>query len=378
MFLFLLLLATLIGLLTFSGRAIFIWLRLFSPINPRGFGLLYAFLVLVVLAAFVASRFSHSSVPRIILRIAHYGLGALLYLVMIVGFVGLIILLARLARLLPSPLPRAIVAWAGAICLAAIVGLNLYGSLNATLIRTQRYTVQLGNGQPGVDAIQITLVSDLHLGYVIEEDHLAKVVAAINKTQPELVCLAGDIFDGDITALAAPDRLQALLGSIKAELGVYACLGNHDAGPHYEQMLEFLAGAGIRVLLDEAVVIDNRLLLAGRRDASPIGGQGAARAALATYIEPQDLPVIVIDHQPGSSAEYEEATDLVLAGHTHKGQMFPFNLITKAVYLVDYGYHAAEDGPQFIVTSGAGTWGPPLRVASNNEIVVIQVLLPKR
>ena len=68
----------------------------------------------------------------------------------------------------------------------------------------------------------------------------------------------------------------------------------------------------------------------------------------------------------------------MLSGHTHKGQLFPFNLITNAVYVVDYGYYAADNGPQFIVTSGAGTWGPPLRVASNNEIATIEIQFPKR
>ena len=86
-----------------------------------------------------------------------------------------------------------------------------------------------------------------------------------------------------------------------------------------------------------------------------------------------------MDHQTGNIRDYGEETDLILCGHTHKGQMFPFNLITDAVFDVDYGYYRASvDSPQVIVTSGAGTWGPPQRVATDNEVAEILVMLPVR
>ncbi|MFQ9651088.1 MAG: hypothetical protein ACLRZZ_13470 [Enterocloster sp.] len=134
--------------------------------------------------------------------------------------------------------------------------------------------------------------------------------------------------------------------------------GNHDAGPSYDRMMEFLSEAGVRVLQDEAVVIDSRFVLAGRKDSFPIGGQGERRGSLELPERTEDLPVIVMDHQPGNIRDYGKETDLILCGHTHKGQMFPFNLITDAVFDVDYGYYRASvDSPQVIVTSGAGTWG---------------------
>lgn len=177
-----------------------------------------------------------------------------------------------------------------------------------------------------------------------------------------------------MTALSDPLKLQALFGSIESEYGVYACLGNHDAGATYREMLAFLDGAGVQVLMDEAAVIDGRFVLAGRRDSFPIGNQGEPRKGLEGVPEAADLPLIVLDHQPGNIGEYGGDVDLILCGHTHRGQMFPFNLVTDAVFDVDYGYYRAGDAtPQVIVTSGAGTWGPPLRVGTDNEVVEINL-----
>ena len=117
--------------------------------------------------------------------------------------------------------------------------------------------------------------------------------------------------------------------------------------------------------------------MAGRKDSFPIGGQGDKREKLTLPAKAGELPVIVMDHQPGNIRDYGEETDLILCGHTHQGQMFPFNLITNAVFDVDYGYYrASDDSPQVIVTSGAGTWGPPQRVATDNEVAEILVMLP--
>jgi len=85
-----------------------------------------------------------------------------------------------------------------------------------------------------------------------------------------------------------------------------------------------------------------------------------------------NMPLVVIDHTPSNIEQYGSEIDLVLAGHTHRGQIFPFNLMTKAIFTVDYGHYQKDtDSPHFIVTSGVGTWGMPMRVGTNNEIVSI-------
>ncbi|HIU77347.1 MAG TPA: metallophosphoesterase, partial [Candidatus Pelethocola excrementipullorum] len=352
------------GLTVNAGRQIFLWLKLiWEGVNPLAYGIIFGVLVLATVAAFIASRVPDIGVPRIVFLIGHHALGVLVYLIMIVNIVSLLLLLGRLVHLIPSPMPGAVGLVSGTFSLLLIAGLTIYGAVHASNIQTSRYTVQIGQTQTKADSLRIALISDIHLGYVIEEKHLAKVVEAVNAINPDVICITGDIFDGDMTSLSNPEKLQALFREMDATYGVYACLGNHDAGASYEQMLEFLSGADIQVLMDEAIVIDERFILAGRRDSRPIGGQGDAREALKGLPETKELPVIVMDHQPENISEYGSEADLILSGHTHQGQMFPLNLITNAISDVNYGYYRASDGsPQIIVTSGAGTWGPPERV----------------
>lgn len=378
-------LLVIIGLFVNAGRQTFLWLRLiFKNIHPIVYGLVFGLMVGVVFAAFIASRVPGSNVPRSIFLVGHYALGALVYLVMIVNVASLFLLLGRVVKIIPSPMPHNIGLITGAIVLLLVAGLTIYGGVHGTTIQTKRYTVEIGQEQTQealdskADSLRIALISDIHLGYVIEENHLAKVIRAVNAMNPDVICIVGDTFDGDMTSLSNPEALQSLFRKLDAKYGVYACLGNHDAGASYKQMLEFLSEADIQVLMDEAVVIDGRFVLAGRRDSRPIGGQGDAREALKGLPKRKELPVIVMDHQPANISEYGSEADLILCGHTHKGQMFPFNFITNALFDVNYGYYRASPAaPQVIVTSGAGTWGPPARVGSDNEVVEITVVFPE-
>lgn len=374
-------LLSLIGLLVNTARKIFIWLRpLLVGVSPLIYGIMYGIVISAILTFFVVSRIPNNGVPRIIIRIAHYALGFFVYIMLFVNFVDLLLFLAKILRLVPRTLSQQTSLIIGSAVLLIAVGLSIYGMIHSLSIKTRSYEVKLHQLREGEesDSIKIALISDIHLGYIIEENQLKKIVKAVNDVKPDIVCIAGDIIDGDMTSLKAPDALQAILAEIKASYGVYACLGNHDAGASYQDILKFLEGANVRVLQDEAVVIDNRFVIAGRKDSSPIGGQGDKRGEFKIPVGAEKLPVIMMDHQPANIREYENNADLILAGHTHKGQMFPFNYITNAMFDVDYGYYQRpNNGAQVIVTSGAGTWGPPQRVASDSEVVSIKVLFPK-
>lgn len=367
--------AALIGLFANAGRKIFLWLGpVFAGISPVIYGILYGIVITGVLGIFVVSRAPGNGVPRVIIWAGHYGLGFIIYMMLLVNFVDLLIFLGRFFHVLPVLLSRKSACAIGTVTLLAAAGLSVYGAYHGSVIQTHHYTVSIPEKSAGGRPLRIALISDLHLGYVIEEKHVEKIVTAVNALNPDIICIAGDIFDGDATALSDSVKLQNLLREMEAGYGVYACLGNHDAGKTYDKMLDFLSGAGIYVLQDEAVIIDNRVVLAGRKDSSPIGGQGAGRMAFQWPGESKNLPVIVLDHQPSNISEYGKDADVILCGHTHRGQMFPFNLVTNAAFDVDYGYYrASEDSPQVIVTSGAGTWGPPQRVGTDNEVADILI-----
>ena len=157
-------------------------------------------------------------------------------------------------------------------------------------------------------------------------------------------------------------------------------------GGHYTDipadLLETLYEMGYTVigetlLADEYAVIDNRLVLAGRLDASPIGGfDGRRRAPLESVLAgaPEGLPVVVMDHNPAGASSYGSGVSLVLSGHTLKGQVFPGGLITGMMYDVDHGHWQKDAAaPHVIVTSGVGTWGMPMRVGTDSEVVTIRL-----
>jgi predicted MPP superfamily phosphohydrolase len=249
----------------------------------------------------------------------------------------------------------------------------VYGRYNASQIKFVSYDIQTKKSLSA--EIKIVLISDLHLGAVNSEKNLSKIVQGINSLEPDIVCIAGDIFNNNIDALQNPSEAIALLKSVTAKYGVYACLGNHDGGKTFKEMTRFLEQSNIKLLNDDHVAIDGRLVLTGRVDSRPIGGfDGLKRKNFADINVPAntDLPVVVMEHNPSNLGQYGNEIDLILSGHTHRGQIFPANLVTKVMYVTHYGrYQKDDNSPHVIVTSGAGIWGMPMRIGSNNEIVMI-------
>lgn len=261
----------------------------------------------------------------------------------------------------------------GIVILTAVT--VIWGGIHARQIRRLTYEIPLSTCSRELEEMNIVLISDLHLGAVGSEGRLETIVEEINALEPDILCIAGDFFDSDYAAISDPDRAMQTLRKLKAAHGIYACLGNHDAGATYPQMAAFLESCGIRTLNDAYTVIGDSLILAGRLDASPIGGFGGlVRSEDFRIPNEENLPVIVLDHNPARADQYGEEIDLVLSGHTHKGQIFPGSLITGGMYTVDHGHYRPESGPQVVVTSGVGYWGMPIRIGTDCEIVTIRLV----
>ena len=263
------------------------------------------------------------------------------------------------------------------LCALTIV----YGVLHARSIKTVNYNITL-QGAAYNEQLRIVLVSDLHIGSLIGEAWIGRIVDTVNKAQPDMVCIAGDIFDGNIDAIRDLPGVISRLRSINAPLGVYAVLGNHDIdrmsinGTTTERIEEILKAAGIVLLKDDVREIRENLYIAGRKDARPIG-MSADRLSAGELCAGLNGTVIMLDHQPTEFAQIEQAgVDLLFCGHTHKGQVFPSTLITRSIFKnagsTYYGYWQGKT-MQAVVTSGAGIWGPPLRIGTNSEIAVINL-----
>lgn len=350
----------------YLAKRIHQFLRHFFPKLPVSVMIgLFFLLVLVLTLGFARSMLPLPAPVKQALGVANAGwMGIFIYLLLSFALADAAFLLVRLF----CPVDRFPFLAAALILTAAVC---CYGFSHAAQIRQKDYDITV----PGAQDMTVVLISDLHLGAVGSEKRLPEIVHKINALEPDLVCIAGDFFDSDYAAIRDPEAAEATLKALRATWGVWACLGNHDAGATARDMRAFLERCGIGVLQDEYTVLDGKIVLAGRLDGAPIGGYGGlTRQPLSLEGADAALPVIVMDHNPAFIHEYGPEYDLILCGHTHRGQLFPASLVTDWMYTVDYGYYRADaDSPQVIVSSGVGTWGMPMRVGTDSELVKIHL-----
>ncbi len=343
----------------------------FPSLDPVLFGLIFALFPIASVITFYSHRF-----PVKFKKVVDW-IGGIFMLVFMFSFVfWLIYDVGRLILRcfgINSTLFGKYGGFAVAILTAALI---IPGFIRYLKVRVVRYKVDLCHDIGG--NLNAVLISDVHLGAVNSERHLRKIVRIINEQDPDVVFIAGDTFNNNFFAITDPESTSALLRSIKSRYGVYACLGNHDAGNTYHYMADFLEKSGIKLLNDESVDVAGRFTVLGRIDPEPMCGfdEDTVRCDIKTIEEKMsfDLPVIVLDHNPSKIREYDSKYDLILGGHTHHGQMFPGNLFTHMLFKVDYGYYRERsDLPAVIVSSGAGVWAMPYRTASACEVVVIDI-----
>lgn len=339
------------------------WLGTCNPLFRKtgicvAISLAYVFLVASLLIAFFLPI---GPARRIMKLISNYWLGILLYLILAVLMADAI---CFLLFLITKRRLKCRTAAAGGICAMVVLVLSAWGAYNAHIIQVTPYEITVNKDGGRLENLNVVLAADLHLGYNIGTAHMMQMVDKINEQNADLVVFAGDIFDNEYEALDDPEELIAVLQKIQSKHGVYACYGNHDveekilAGFTFGgnkkkessiQMDEFLERAGIHLLQDEAVLIDDSFYLYGRPDAQRPGRGINMRKTAAELMGELDTekPVIVIDHEPKELQELADAgVDIDLCGHTHDGQMFPANLITALMWENSYGYlKKSEKGP---------------------------------
>lgn len=334
-----------------------------------------------------------ASLHRILKVTSNYFLGIFMYILMIVLSADIIRLILKYVFHASWIHSRVAFAIAGAICIFSVLLISIRGIYHAKHINVTPYEVTVDKSAGELDSLKIVFIADTHFGYNAGTIHAKEIVKKINKQNPDLVCIAGDIFDNEYDAIRSPEKLSKVLRSIKSTYGVYACWGNHDLNEailagftfHHKgdnisdvkdpRMNEFLRKSNIKLLEDESVLIDNKFYIVGRKDASLIEKIHETRKApdQLTKLLDRDKPILVIDHQPKELQELADAgADLDLCGHTHNGQTFPGNLTIKPMWENPCGI-SQKDAMTCIVTSGAGVWGPAMRLGTDSEICSIQV-----
>jgi len=262
----------------------------------------------------------------------------------------------------------------GIIVTVLVVIVVFAGYLNTRNLKIKTLELNLPRGSSTLTGLNAVMVSDIHLSPINNGPFLKKIINKINEFDPDIVLIAGDLFD-DSAEILRQRHIGKSLVDIKSKNGIYAITGNHEYINGVDSAVAFIESYGIKMLRDTSAFINNSFYLVGREDRAKKQFSGKPRKSLEEIMESVDknYPVILMDHTPFGLEDAEENNvALQLSGHTHHGQMFPANLITKMVYEVSWGY-LKKGKTQYYVSSGAGTWGPPVRTGSSSEIVHLKI-----
>lgn len=253
------------------------------------------------------------------------------------------------------------------------IGLGLWATVEAWRIRLERVEVEVGKLPPHLDQLKVVQISDLHVGLIVGEPQLQRILSLVRAAEPDLLVCTGDLVDAQMDHL---NHLASLLEQVRPPLGKFAVAGNHEFYAGIDHSERFLTSAGFTLLRGTREIAGGLVAVAGVDDPAGLYRQPAVlspdqqeAAALAGQGSP--LLTLLLKHRPSVRTESLGHFDLQLSGHTHKGQIFPFTLITRLFYPRQNGLHRLEGGSLLYVSRGAGTWGPPMRFLAPPEVTLI-------
>lgn len=321
-------------------------------------------MVLMLLAlCCMVMQFMSDSVP-LGMATAMYEIGNSWLIIMFYLLMAFLVLdIGRLVHLVPA-------AWLkdNAITSLALAGVMLVTFIGGNIHyhNKQRQEINLTTEKPLERPLKIVMVSDLHAGFHNRRDEVARWVNMINAEKADLILIAGDVIDGNVRPLKAQGTADELS---RLNAPTFACLGNHEYITGLDKALDLLNSTGINILRDERVSV-NGVTIVGRDDRS-----NRDRKSVEQLLEGATRSdyIILLDHQPYHLEESEQnGVDLQLSGHTHRGQVWPLNWVTKKIYECDYGQYR-RGKTDYYVSSGLGIWGGKFRIGTDSEYAVITV-----
>jgi len=243
-----------------------------------------------------------------------------------------------------------------------------YGYFEARNIRTERVVISSPKIPKTIKKLTIVQISDVHLGLIVREERLIRILDTVRKAEPDILVSTGDLVDGQINELKG---LAELFKGVTPRYGKFAVTGNHEFYAGLKQALEFTEQSGFKILRGEQATVAGLVNIAGIDD--PAGGSRVDEKALQSSLS-RDKFNVFLKHRPAVEHKNVGLFDLQLSGHVHKGQIFPFNLVTHLFYPVKSGYSILPQNSSLYVSRGTGTWGPPIRFLSPPEVTVIELI----
>jgi uncharacterized protein len=353
---------------------LYLFARIWKLFINKGYHLHYTLVYLFFALIYPAtSFFSDSEANRLVSTIidaGNYILTFYLYIFLSVLCYDIYLIINYFFKIVPPKKLKTTVfkkkALGSMILLSGFVVIG--GIINFNTIRTSEYSIEIPRRSSSINHLKVAFVADFHLNENTNVHFVQRFVKEIETINPDLMLYGGDIVEGDRRD-EDMTRFEELLKEIKPADGVFTVLGNHEfyAG---QDKGTFLEKAGMTLLNDTAVIINNSFSLVGRMD-QHFNSRKTITEVLANVAD--TLPIIMIDHRPTDIDNVSKtSTDIQLSGHTHDGQLFPINLVIRKMYILSWGYKKFGN-TNFFVTSGIRLWGPPVRTAGKSEILVLDI-----
>ena len=341
-----------------------------------GFILIFFMLLMVFapLIAYTSAKYGFESFARLSAYIGFTWMGMaflflassiLLDLFRIIFFAGGFILKRSLVFLTPL--------WLFIIPLLFSLTAGAYGFFEARDIRAERVVIKSSKIPREAGPVRIVQITDVHLGMIVREGRLSKILDAVKKAEPDLLISTGDLVDAQINHL---DGLTNLLQEIRPKYGKFAITGNHEYFAGLQQSLDFTRRAGFTMLRGEGLTVGGLFNLAGVDDLTGQGFglfEGLSEKNLLASL-PRDKFTILLKHRPIVDKNSLGLFDLQISGHTHQGQIFPFRVFTRIFFSYVGGLFELPHQAILYVSRGSGTWGPPIRFLTPPEVTVFELI----
>jgi len=346
-------------------------------IDSITFLILYIFLLSAFFFGKLVEVYSIGFFSNTLVKIGSIGAGVFLYAFLLVIFFDLIRLINYIIPFYPGFIEsnyqktKLII---GIITLLIISVIIIAGYINAGNPKIKNLDITINKKQMGFDVLNIVAVSDIHLGTMVNKTKIKRLIHNIKQLNPDLVLIAGDIIDDNIKVVKHYDLLN-WFKELNPKYGIYSCMGNHEYIGRAYSDIDYFEQNGIQMLKDTTIKVDNKFYIIGRDDIEGKTFSGKKRKSLDELTKDIDfkLPVFLLDHQPYKLERTAGfAVDLQFSGHTHSGQIWPFNYLTGLLFEEDWGY-LKKKNTHFYITSGFGTAVIPIRVGNKPEIVNIKI-----
>jgi len=340
-----------------------------------GLGLFMLIMILAPIIVRWSEKAGFESFARLMSYIGYTWLGILFLFIsvsLVIDFYRLILYLAGL--ILKKDLSYLAVSnsYAFLIPLSLSIVIALYGYFEAKNIQTETIVIKSPKISAEVGRLRIVQISDVHLGLIVREERLKRILQEVKKANPDILISTGDLVDGQIDNLSG---LSEMLREINPRYGKFAITGNHEFYAVLDQALNFTEKSGFRILRGEAVTIAGLVTIAGVDDPQvKTSGllSGVPEKKLLSVL-PKEQFTLLLKHRPVVDNNSKGLFDLQLSGHVHKGQIFPFSIITWLYYPTQAGLDITESSKLY-VSRGSGTWGPPIRFLSPPEVTVFELV----